>query len=157
MVEFTQNFNLEKPAQTDFYNVDVQNANMDKIDAALANEEERVRLHINDDIKHLTPEQREMYNTTAVEFTAHVNEEYKHTTQEEKDKWNAGVVLSTENSGKIGTLENLTNNHEPRIKRLEDAIFNNITGNPFLVSFENLENIKLVKGIWNVAQKRIEC
>ncbi len=36
MADFTANYNLEKPAQSDFYNVEVQNKNMDKIDAALA-------------------------------------------------------------------------------------------------------------------------
>jgi hypothetical protein len=36
MAEFTENFNLEKPAQEDFYNIDVQNRNMDIIDEALA-------------------------------------------------------------------------------------------------------------------------
>ncbi|WMI82038.1 glycine-rich domain-containing protein [Anaerotignum sp. MB30-C6] len=36
MAEFTGNFKLEKPAQNEFYNVEVQNQNMDKIDAALA-------------------------------------------------------------------------------------------------------------------------
>jgi len=36
MAEFTTNYNLEKPAQNEFYNVEVQNQNMDKIDAALA-------------------------------------------------------------------------------------------------------------------------
>lgn len=36
MAEFTENYNLEKPAQTDFYNVEVQNSNMEKIDAAIA-------------------------------------------------------------------------------------------------------------------------
>ena len=35
MAEYTQNYNLIKPAQEDFYNVDDQNRNMDKIDAAL--------------------------------------------------------------------------------------------------------------------------
>lgn len=38
MAEFTENYKLEKPAQNDFYNVEVQNQNMDKIDAALAGE-----------------------------------------------------------------------------------------------------------------------
>lgn len=32
---FTPKYNLEKPHEDDFYNVDVPNANMDKIDAAL--------------------------------------------------------------------------------------------------------------------------
>ena len=35
MAEYTTNYNLVKPAQEDFYNVDDQNRNMDKIDAAL--------------------------------------------------------------------------------------------------------------------------
>lgn len=36
MADFTTNYNLEKPAQNEFYNVEVQNQNMDKIDAAIA-------------------------------------------------------------------------------------------------------------------------
>lgn len=36
MAEFTENYGLEKPAQSDFYNVAVQNQNMDKIDQAIA-------------------------------------------------------------------------------------------------------------------------
>lgn len=35
MATFTKNYNLEKPAQNDFYDIDVQNSNMDKIDSAL--------------------------------------------------------------------------------------------------------------------------
>lgn len=35
MAEFTTNYNLEKPAQNEFYDVDVQNRNMDKIEQAL--------------------------------------------------------------------------------------------------------------------------
>jgi hypothetical protein len=36
-------------------------------------------------------------------------------------------------------------------------LFNNITGNPFLVSFDALDGITLVKGVWNVERQRIEC
>lgn len=35
MAEFTTNYNLEKPAQNEFYNVEVQNQNMDKIDQGI--------------------------------------------------------------------------------------------------------------------------
>ena len=35
MAEYTTNYDLVKPAQEDFYNVDDQNRNTDKIDAAL--------------------------------------------------------------------------------------------------------------------------
>jgi hypothetical protein len=40
---------------------------------------------------------------------------------------------------------------------VEDGIFNNITGNPYLVSFDSLDGIVLTKGIWNADRKRIEC
>lgn len=35
MATFTENYNLEKPSQTDYYDVDVFNANANKIDAAM--------------------------------------------------------------------------------------------------------------------------
>ena len=37
MSTFTKNLNLEKPAQNDFYDIDVQNSNMEKIDEAINN------------------------------------------------------------------------------------------------------------------------
>lgn len=40
MAEYTPNYDLVKPAQEDFYNVDDQNRNMDKIDAALKEHDE---------------------------------------------------------------------------------------------------------------------
>ena len=46
---------------------------------------------------------------------------------------------------------------ESRVARVEDGIFNNITGNPYLVSFDSLDGIVLTKGIWNADRKRIEC
>lgn len=46
---------------------------------------------------------------------------------------------------------------ESRVSRVEDGLFNNITGNPFLASFDSLDGITLVKGIWNEERKRIEC
>ena len=36
---------------------------------------------------------------------------------------------------------------ESRVSRVEDGLFNNITGNPFLASFDSLDGITLVKGI----------
>lgn len=44
MATYTTNYNLEKPAQTDIYNVDVFNANADKIDAALTDKAETTML-----------------------------------------------------------------------------------------------------------------
>ena len=46
MANYTSNYNLEKPLQDDFYDVDVQNSNMDKIDAALNETAEAANDHI---------------------------------------------------------------------------------------------------------------
>lgn len=44
MATYTPNYNLEKPAQTDIYNIDVFNANADKTDTALAEKAEQTML-----------------------------------------------------------------------------------------------------------------
>ena len=49
----------------------------------------------------------------------------------------------------------LLSNHEGRITRLENMLVNEVTGNPFLVTFENLDGL-IVTGTWNEAQARIE-
>lgn len=46
MPNYTTNYNLEKPLQEEFYNVDVQNANMDKIDTVLNENAEAANDHI---------------------------------------------------------------------------------------------------------------
>ncbi len=56
----------------------------------------------------------------------------------------------------IVTLQNTIAIHESRIKTLEDALFNDIIGNPFSVLFNNLNDVT-VEGVWNVALQRIEC
>lgn len=45
--------------------------------------------------------------------------------------------------------------HEMLIKRLEDALFNGIESNQFIVLFDKLDGV-VVEGVWNVAQQRIE-
>lgn len=44
MATYTENYNLEKPAQSDLYNVDVFNENADKIDEALGDKAENQSL-----------------------------------------------------------------------------------------------------------------
>lgn len=57
---------------------------------------------------------------------------------------------------KISELNMNVKNNESRISRLEDGMFNNIIGNPYMITFENLNDIVLSKGVWNQSQKRIE-
>ena len=49
----------------------------------------------------------------------------------------------------------LLSNHEGRITRLENILLSDITGNPFLITFENLDGL-VVTGTWNQAQQRME-
>ena len=46
---------------------------------------------------------------------------------------------------------------DARTNTLWSAIFTEVTGNPFSISFENLDDVTLVEGTWNSALKRIEC
>ncbi|MBU5436375.1 hypothetical protein KQI42_00030 [Tissierella sp. MSJ-40] len=42
MAEYTKNYNLKKPSQDDFYNIDDANLNMDKIDTKLKEVEDKI-------------------------------------------------------------------------------------------------------------------
>ena len=44
-----------------------------------------------------------------------------------------------------------------KIDRLNDAIFNDITKNPFLIRFDDLDGITVKKGNFNKEKQRIEC
>ena len=44
---------------------------------------------------------------------------------------------------------------DSRLKRVEDALFSDIVGNPFQITFENLEGLE-VTGYWNKEEKRLE-
>lgn len=56
----------------------------------------------------------------------------------------------------IGHLTNMIENNTARIELLEAVLFNDITANPFLVLFDDLDGIEST-GIWNEALQRIEC
>ena len=47
--------------------------------------------------------------------------------------------------------------NESRIQILWDAVFSNITTNPFLITFADLDGITLTSGVWNTSRQRLEC
>lgn len=55
-----------------------------------------------------------------------------------------------------GHLLNLTQNNTARIEMLEAVLFNDITTNPFLILFDDLDGVTAT-GVWNAALQRIEC
>ena len=46
---------------------------------------------------------------------------------------------------------------EAKIATLWDAVFTNITGNPFTVVLSSLDGVTVTAGVWNAAQSRLEC
>ena len=55
-----------------------------------------------------------------------------------------------------GHLLNLIQNNTARIEMLEAVLFNDITTNPFLILFDDLDGVAAT-GVWNAALQRIEC
>nr|DAZ11407.1 MAG TPA: Receptor Binding Protein [Caudoviricetes sp.] len=55
-----------------------------------------------------------------------------------------------------GHLLNLIQNNTARIEIIEAVLFNDITTNPFLILFDDLEGV-VATGVWNAALERIEC
>lgn len=46
---------------------------------------------------------------------------------------------------------------QERLTRLEDGLFNDITANPFTITFDNLNEINLIHGVYNASNKQLEC
>jgi hypothetical protein len=54
-------------------------------------------------------------------------------------------------------LLNMINSNSMRITILENAVFNGVIANPFEITFNTLDGIELISGIWNELYGRIEC
>jgi hypothetical protein len=54
-------------------------------------------------------------------------------------------------------LLNLINSNSMRITVIENAVYSDIITNPFEITFQTLDGIELISGIWNEAYERIEC
>lgn len=103
----TTNYELNKPAQTDFYDVDVQNENMDKIDSALTAKVDKVDgkgLSANDYTATDKAKVNNLPSDTNTElgkkvsnqtFENHTNNTNIHTTSDEKAKWNKAISKVT--------------------------------------------------------------
>ena len=107
MATNTPNYNLEKPAQTDFYDVDVQNSNTDKIDTALNNKVDKVTgkgLSAND---YTATDKSKVNNvpsdtnaelegkTDNTDFETHTGNTTVHTNATEKATWNNKMPKAT--------------------------------------------------------------
>lgn len=113
--------------------------------------------HINNKDIHVTAEKIHNYDTALTGLIEHVENEGIHTKPSDKEKWNVGADKAQEATEGIQRLNVEMSTIEGKLARLEDGVFNDITGNPYMVKFTDLEGIKLTKGIYNKTKNRIEC
>lgn len=113
--------------------------------------------HIENEDIHVTPEMKANYDKAFLGLTEHIENEDIHVTKAQKDGWEDAKNKAGKNEQGLLALGIDLSDIKGKIKRLEDGIFNDITGNPFTVSFKNLEGIKLIKGNYNRSKNRIEC
>ena len=57
----------------------------------------------------------------------------------------------------LARLFGLMSNFDGRLTLILDSLFNGLTANPFLVTFEDLDGAELVSGVWNKPLARLEC
>lgn len=55
------------------------------------------------------------------------------------------------------SISNSVAQNTSKINTLWDAVFSNITTNPFQITFVNLSGITLTSGVWNATLQRLEC
>ena len=82
-------------------------------------------------------------------------QDFKAQAQTDFDSWFAGLqeVL---NEDAAGNLLNMVTALTARVDLVEAVIFNDITENPFLILFDDLNGVTST-GIWNESLQRIEC
>jgi len=113
--------------------------------------------HANNTDIHVNPSTMGNYDTAISGLIEHKEDTKIHVTAEEKASWTEGAEQAAADANRVTEALNAIAGIESRVSRVEDGLFNNITGNPFLASFDSLNGITLVKGIWNEERKRIEC
>ena len=145
MPDRTKNYQLPLPLEEEYYSIAVVNETTEKIDAQLrvnADEAESLRTDLTSYAEQLTESSQELSS--------------------EIEELRAGLdalsdQISTEIEENLSDLTGRVTVNESKIATLWDAIFTNITGNPFTIAFSSLSGITVTAGVWNTAKARLEC
>lgn len=113
--------------------------------------------HIGNTDIHVTAEQIANLNTAISGLIEHTENADIHVTADQKTTWNGAAATAEQAAASAAEALNTVSGLESRVARVEDGLFNNITGNPYLVSFDALDGVTLTKGVWNADRQRIEC
>lgn len=106
---------------------------------------------------HVTRELKENYDTAIAGLTQHTENADIHVSKNQKENWTNAAVKTEGQEAELIQQKNKMTEMEGKLARLEDGVFNDITGNPYTVSFNNLDGIELIKGNYNKQRNRIEC
>lgn len=113
--------------------------------------------HANNINIHVNPETMKNYDIAISGLIGHTENTALHVSNEDKTAWTQGAQTAAQVADSVSTCLKKIIDLESRITRLEDALFNSVTGNPFITTFESLDGINRTKGVWNEKQKRLEC
>ena len=94
---------------------------------------------------------------TATNVTAYIPAD-AYATKEDYETYKAialGAQATAEAS--VNDLNNAVGQNTSKIATLWDAVFSEITTNPFQITFADLTGITLTAGIWNSGLQRLEC
>lgn len=67
------------------------------------------------------------------------------------------VQIANEAKQAVTAMENQISQNTSKINTLWDAVFNDITTNPFQIAFTDLSGVTLSAGVWNESLRRLEC
>lgn len=73
------------------------------------------------------------------------------------DEATAALLRATSAESTVTSLANTVAENKSKVTTLWDAVFSEVTSNPFTLTFSDLEGITLKSGVWNAANQRIEC
>ena len=98
---------------------------------------------------YATTEDYETYKAIALAAQAIANEAIEIARQ----------AVQTANEAKQATIDlnKAVTQNTSKIQTLWDAVFSEITSNPFQITFVDLSGITLSSGIWNATLQRLEC
>ena len=67
------------------------------------------------------------------------------------------VEIAQQAAAAVIDLSNVVQQNTSKITTLWDAVFGDITTNPFQITFANPDGISLTSGVWNATLQRLEC
>lgn len=98
---------------------------------------------------YATKEDYENYKAIALAAQATANEAIGIAQQ--------AVVIAGNAESKVIELAQAVTQNTGKIVTLWDAVFSDITTNPFQITFVDLSGITLTSGVWNATLQRLEC